>query len=210
MVRPVFGLKWLVAPLACLALSMVLGVFNDTTEIIPIHDTVLNTCFALGGLGALVLASVAVLAPQPMSWWKRLYFALAMALLGFLSGFLLSNEIAGLTENYLDFPAKTTRTFHALIRISRAYQTHGKGQGWTIQTTPIWSNLSISESDYQFMLSHRRPGDPGKSPDEVSSRGYFCAKVVMQQSGDAFRVLHAGNSKLPEGSIITCPAAPPH
>jgi hypothetical protein len=70
---------------------------------------------------------------------------------------------------------------------------------------PIWSNLEITRADYEFMLANRRPGDKGKNPDEISSKGYFCARVTLEQAGDALRVLHAGNRTLPQGTVMVCP-----
>ena len=94
---------------------------------------------------------------------------------------------------------------YALLLISRAYRTEGKGQSWSIQTMPIWSNLNITQVDYDCMLHHRRPEDIGHNTNEISSRGYFCAHVTMQQSGSALRVLNAGSRKLPSGTIVICP-----
>jgi hypothetical protein len=108
-------------------------------------------------------------------------------------------------DGALDFPPEHTRSFPALLKISRAYQTHGKGRSWNIQTTPIWTNLDITETDYDFIASHRRPGDAGRDPDEISSRGYFCAKVTLQRAGEAMRIMHAGTRKLPTGTVVVCP-----
>jgi hypothetical protein len=203
--RPTYGWVWLAVPLALLAIYVILGLFDTSTEITPSHDTVLNTSFALGGLGAILLSGVAIFGQQKMAVWQRIYLAIALAILGFLSVFLLSNRIAELAENRADFPASSTRTYPAFLLIDRAYRTQGKGQSWNIQTMPIWSNLDITENDYSFMLHHRRPGDDGHNPDEISSKGYFCAQVTMQQSGSALRVLNAGSRKLPKGTVVICP-----
>ena len=205
--RLIYGWPWLAAPLSLFALSLVLGWFDRSTEIIPTHEAVLTLCFMLGGLGALTLASVAIFGRQSMKMWQRAYLAVPLAALGFLSVFLLSNRIAELAENHLDFPSSTTRTFSGFLRIERAYRTHGKGQSWNIQTTPTWSNLDITPDDYQFMLDHRRPEDLGSDANEISSKGYFCAHVVMQQSRSALRVLNAGSHKLPVGTVVVCPAS---
>lgn len=55
------------------------------------------------------------------------------------------------------------------------------------------------------MLAHRSPEDHGRNPDEISSHGFFCARVTLQQSGDALRVLNAGSQKLPAGTVVVCP-----
>ena len=204
--RPTYGWVWLAGPLALLAVYVILGWFDTSTEITPVHDTVLNTSFGLGGLGAVLLLGVAIFGRQKMKAWQRIYLAIALAMLGFLSVFLLSNRVAELVENHTDFPARSTRTYPTFLLINRAYRTQGKGQSWNIQTMPIWSNLDITEYDYSFMLNYRRPGDDGHNPNEISSEGYFCAQVIMQESGSALRVLNAGSRKLPNGTVVICPA----
>lgn len=204
--RPSYGWIWLSCPVCLLFVYWILGWFDTYTEIAPTHDNIPNTCFILGGVGALGLVFVAVFGRQSLKVWQRIYLAIALAMLGFLSVFLLSSRIATLVENHLDFPAARTRTYSGFLLINRAYRTHGKGQSWNIQTMPIWSNLDITPSDYGYMLKHRRPGDPGRDDDEISSRGYFCSHVLMQQSGSAVRVLNAGTHKLPSGTVVICPA----
>jgi len=204
--RPTYGWRWLASPFLLLAVYLLLGSLDTTTEITPSHDTILNLCFALGGLSALLLMGVAVFGRQQMRVWQRIYLAFALALLGFLSVFLLSSRVAELTENRLDFPAASTRTYRMNLLIERAYRTQSKRLSSHIQTTPLWSNLDISENDYSFMLHHRRPGDDGHDPNEIASHGYFCAQVTVQQSGSALRVLHAGDQTLPQGTIILCPS----
>ncbi len=207
--RPTYEWVWLAGPLSFAAMYVLLGWFDTSTEITPRHDTVLKTCFALGCLSGLLLAGVAVLGRQEMKAWQRFQLAFALALLWFLSVFLLSNRVAGLVENYIDFPASSTITYRTLLRIDRAYRTHGKGHSGHIQTMPIWSDLEITDTDYTFMLQRRRPGDNGHNPDEISSRGYFCAQVSVQQSGSALRVLRAGSRKLPQGTVVFCSLGQP-
>lgn len=127
------------------------------------------------------------------------------ALMGLMSVFLFLGETANVIEGIIDFPPDKTQSSRELLSISRAYQTHGKGRSWNIQTTPIWSNLDITQDDYKFMLAHRRPGDGGRDADEISSEGYFCARVTIQVSGDAIRVMNAGTHKLPKGTVVICP-----
>jgi hypothetical protein len=55
------------------------------------------------------------------------------------------------------------------------------------------------------MRNHRPPHDDGKRFDEISSQGYFCARVTVEQSDAALRILHAGSQKLPQGTVILCP-----
>ena len=117
----------------------------------------------------------------------------------------MTGHLASIVEGWVDFPKGKSHTHQALFLISRAYQTHGKGSSQYIQTMPIWSNLEIAREDFTFMRSHRSPDDDGNNPDEISSRGYFCAKVTIEQSDNALRILHSGSQKLPQGTVILCP-----
>jgi hypothetical protein len=188
-------------------LYIVLGWFDNTTELSPDHDHVLQACFAIAGLSGLAAGIVGIRKSKGITFWRRAPLALGLSLLGFLSVFLASGRTASIVEGLIDFPPGKTRSYTTLLLISRAYQTHGKGRSWNIQTTPIWSNLDITGDDYEFMLTHRRAEDNTRDPDEISSNGYFCAQVTIQQSGNALRVLHAGSHKLPKGSVVICPSS---
>jgi hypothetical protein len=189
-----------------LLLYIVLGMFDNTTELSPDHDGVLLACFAIAGLSGVALGIIGIRESKGIPVWRRAPLALALSLLGFLAVFLASSRTATTVEGLIDFPSGKTRSYTTLLLISRAYQAHGKGRSWNIQTTPIWSNLNITEDDYQFMLAHRRVGDDTRDPDEISSHGFFCAHVTIQQSGNAIRILHAGGQKLPKGSVVICPS----
>jgi hypothetical protein len=189
-----------------LLLYVLLGWFDNTTELSPEHDRVLQACFAIAGLSGLASGIVGVRESKDINIWRRAPLVLGLSVLGFLSVFLMSSRTANIVEGLIDFPPGKTRSYTTLLLISRAYQTHGK-ESWNIQTTPIWSNIGITQDDYEFMLTHRRAGDNTRDPDEISSNGYFCASVTIQQSGNALRVLHAGSHKLPKGSVIICPSS---
>jgi hypothetical protein len=196
---------WLIGSVASsLVLWAVLGWFDNSTELIPSHENVLQSCFVIAGLAALVAGGMIINASKGTAVWRRIGLTCSFALLWFLSVFIVCSDAANIIEGLIDFPSGKTRSYTALLLISRAYQTHGKSRSWNIQTTPIWSNLDITESDFEFMQTHQRTGD-GRNPDEISSKGFFCARVMLQQSGDAIRIMHAGSHKLPEGTVIICP-----
>ena len=197
-----------VVPLALLAVGGILGWFDRTTELTPSHDEVLQFCFLIAGLAGLACGGLSIRESKGMALWRRIAVGCCLVALGFLAVFLVSSRGADLIEGRTDFPPAKTRTYPGLLIISRAYQTHGKGRSWNIQTTPIWSNLDVAQADYEFMLAHRSPADDGRNPDEISSRGFFCARVMLQQSGDALRVLNAGSQKLPAGTVVVCPTTP--
>ncbi len=119
LVRPTYGWVWLAIPLVLFAVYEVLGLFDRTTEITPNHDTVLNACFAVGGFAALLFAGVGAFGHQKTTAGQRVILATALAMLGFSSVFLLSERLAELAENHIDFPASSTRTFRLGARTKR-------------------------------------------------------------------------------------------
>jgi len=197
---------WLVGGLLLLLFSsIILGWFDNTTELTPNHDNALQSCFVTAGVGGLISGVAAFFLLNGAGVIRRVWTAFLVVLIGALSIFMFSNRLAESVEGAIDFPSGKTHSFPALLVISRAYHTRGKGASANIQTMPTWSNLDVTERDYRFMQSHRRPGDAGRDPDEISSKGYFCARVTLEQAGDAVRVMHAGSKALPEGSVFICP-----
>lgn len=136
---------------------------------------------------------------------RLLMSVLCFALLSGLSSLLLTSTVANIIENRQDFPPEKTQTYWSLLPIQRAYRSDSRtGSSWTIQPAPIWSNIDIAHSDYTFMLEHSGSANGSSEPSSLSSRSQFCAKVVMQKSGKALRVLHAGRRALPPGTVGIC------
>ena len=140
-----------------------------------------------------------------VSFFTRVLASFGFLFVGFLCVLFAAVPIMNIIEGTIDFPAAKMRTFQGALLISRAYEMHGKGKSWHIQTKPIWTDINISQQDFRFMQSHRRQDDLSGKSDEIRSDGYFCANVTLQSAGDALRVVHAGRSTLPKGSIGVCP-----
>jgi hypothetical protein len=198
------GWWWLGILFGTAAAGWILEWFDHTTELTPDHSAPLNLSFIVACVLAVATAALIFSQSQGRIFGRLITSLIVAPIIAILAVVLSVNEVATLVESHNDFPPARTRTFQGLLIVSRAYQTHGKSRSWNIQTTPIWSNLNITEADYNYMLSHRRPDDKGADQDEISSDGYFCAKVIFQRSGEALRVLNAGTYKLPMGSVRTC------
>jgi hypothetical protein len=186
-------------------LSMILGRFDTMTELAPAHDGIQNACVVVAGLCGLLACATAIYLTRMLTIVQRIILPLALMFVTAIGIFLVTGHLSSIMEGWVDFPKGKSRTHQTLFLISRAYQTHGKGSSQYIQTMPIWSTLEITREDFAFMRNHRNPEDGGKNPDEVSSRGYFCAKVNVEESDNALRILHAGSQKLPQGTVILCP-----
>ena len=187
-------------------LAYPLGWADTTTELSPDHSGIIGLGFSM----AFVLAAIgSVILWRATAAWplkNQIGFTAACAFFTFLAATVVFLPTSEIVEGWIDFPPSKTVTYkNVLLKISRAYQTHGKGRSWNIQTMPIWSNIDITQDDYNFMLSHRSSDDHGTDTDEITSNGYFCANVTIQKAGDALRIMNAGKGGLPRGTIILCP-----
>ena len=201
------GMIWafFLGSLSLILLSMILGLFDTTTELVPTHDKVDRACLAVAGLCGLLACGTGIYLTRGLTIIQRVMLPLVLMFVTAIGIFLVAGHLSSIIDGWVDFPADKSHTRQALLLISRAYQTHGKGGSQYIQTMPIWSNLEVTREDFLFMRNHRRPDDDGKNFDEISSRGYFCAKVTIEQSDRALRILHSGSQKLPQGTVILCP-----
>ncbi len=191
--------------LSLIPISMALGIFDTTTELIPTHVGIETSCFVVAAVFGLLACGAGIYFSRYLNNRQRVVLPLVIMLETAIGVFMVADHSASIVEGWVDFPANRTHTRQVPIQISRAYQTHGRGSSQYIQTMPVWSNLEITPEDFAFMRDNRRLGDDGHSPDEVSSHGYFCANVVIEQSDHAIRILHAGSHELPKGTVIRCP-----
>lgn len=201
---------WLIALAACFPLSFVLGWIDDATQLTPDHSSSQLAIFLIAGLVALVNAVVGCrLAAAGTLRGGTGAFSIILACIGFaFAGFifaiLMLIPARHILHGLIDFPPADTKRFNTEIQIARAYEMHGKGRSWHIQTMPVWSDIDISNADFAFMQANRNPDDEGGKSDEIKSNGYFCARVMVEQAGTAVRIMHAGAGKLPDGSIVKC------
>lgn len=195
--------------LGVLAIAMVstwpLGRFDDATELTPDHTDILEYCFWLAGAVGVASGVFCFFQSSGRTLSRLVLSILCFGLIGFLATVLVASTVANIVENRRDFPSGKTQTYWTLIPIERAYRMDSRtGSSWIIQPAPIWSNIDIAHSDYTLMLDRSMLGSRASEPSSLPSRSYFCAKVMMQRSGDALRVLHAGKQALPSGSVGVC------
>jgi hypothetical protein len=194
--------------LGMLSLAMVstwpLGHFDDATELTPDHSDILEYCFWLAGAVAVASVPFSFLRSNGKLLSRLVLSIFGFGLIGFIATLSVASTVANIVENQLDFPSGKTQTSWTLLPIERAYRMESRtGSSWIIQPAPIWSNIDIAHSDYRLIIDRSNfSRDP--EPSSLPSRSYFCAKVMMQRSGNALRVLHAGKQALPPGSLGVC------
>ena len=199
-----FGWWWFGSLVGLCFLGWVIGWFDHSTELTPDHSDALNIGLIIACVAALVSVFVIFFQSRGPVLSRLILSFIAAPLLAAIGVFMVAGEAIEIVEVSRDFPSNRSRTFDGILLVSRAYQTHGKGRSWNIQTMPIWSNLDITEDDYDLLLKHRRPDDQRADDDEIASNGYFCAKVKLQSAGSAIRVLNAGTHTLPTGTVGIC------
>jgi hypothetical protein len=202
------GNVWLGGLFGLGLLAFLLDWFDSTTELAPAHDGIATVSLVVAALSCLASAVIGFRVRRTRSVVGRLFRAAWYALLGFLAAYFALIGTATIVVGWGDFPAGGTRSSQRLIAIARAYHyTGSKGrQSWKVDTRSFDATFNITRDDYGFMLAHRLPDDDASEPDAIASNGFFCARVTVEQAGDALRVMHAGSYKLPQGTIILCPA----
>lgn len=210
-VKPSIGLYtkvWLFSLVGAFVLSFLFRWFDNFTELAPDHS---------GEVPAYVLLALVVGVINAVVGWRLAsagslnansvpaLAALGFLLIGFLAALLALLGAVDFAHGLIDFPPAKTRSAREVLPIRRAWQTHGKGRSWNIQTRDSGTAIEITEHDYDFMLAHRSLDDHGTDPDEISAQGWFCARVTVERAGDAVRVMLAGDGDLPRGSMILCP-----
>ena len=196
---------WLGALGLAMLSAWLIGHFDNATELTPDHTDVLEYCFWFAGAVALISAWVGFSQSSGKLLSRLVASLFCFALLGGLSSLLVTSTIANIVENRRDFPSGATQTYWTLLPIQRAYRMDSRtGSSWIIQPAPIWSNIDIAHSDYSLMLNRSKLPSGAAEPSSLPSRSYFCAKVVMERSGEALRVLHAGKQALPAGTVGVC------
>jgi hypothetical protein len=201
-----FGYIWFYGLLG-IVIALHFAKLDDTIVLFPDRSATLSNIFWAACAFGLVSAGVGFWQAAEGLLFRRIFIPFIFWVVGACASFLVLNTAANLVLNARDFPPEKTRTFKLIFRISRAYRTYGRNASWNIQIMPVQRHMYITRADYEFMLRRRAPADHGTDPDEISSSGYFCARVTAQESGDALRIMHTGDAKLPRGSVIICPKA---
>lgn len=199
-----WGWTWLGVVFACFLLSCLLGWFDTSTTLAPDHSRASQFAFIVACTFT-VMSAIFLFRQSSGGWLSRAVLCLFVApLMTFLGMFMLITEALTLIANGENFPSAKSHRSIAVVQIDRAYRTMGKTRTWNIQATPVWSDIEITRADYDYMLTHRRPGDQTSDDTAIASDGYFCAKVEIEQAGGALRILHAGWWPLPDRSIGLC------
>ena len=109
-------------------------------------------------------------------------------------------------DHWLLFPAAATRTIKDIeAPIAGAYATHGKNAADHIRLPPVPDSVKISPRDYGILAVDALHHEAGRDPDDFRVAGRYCARITLQLAGAAARILHAGDSTLPTGSVHPCP-----
>ena len=113
---------------------------------------------------------------------------------------MLYGPVAAAIHGSVDFPSSTTREYRTFLPILHANHRNGRTQSWWVRLAQYNVDMEIVGQDYRFM-----DNISGKSAGTIASNNYFCADVVIQQSGGAIRIMHTTVGALHPHSIVVCP-----
>ena len=77
-------LGWFIGAGILMLLYVVLGWFDNTTELVPTHENVDAVTFCVAGITGVVFCGAAIYLSKRWTLWRRIGFALAFLLLGTL------------------------------------------------------------------------------------------------------------------------------
>jgi hypothetical protein len=197
-----FAPVWVVIPLLLFPLALVVSSSNDAIQFAPAHGSTTALCAAGALLFAVAWTWIGARWSPPSPREERRGGVAGLLLFAFGGMMVLSLACAHVVQGMIDFPAATTRTYVAMLPIDRAYHSTGRGSHWTIVIGG--QRIPITPEDYRAMLANRRPDDSA-DPNNIASAGTFCAQVMVQQSGDALRMLHGKLRALGAGTLTFCP-----
>jgi hypothetical protein len=108
------------------------------------------------------------------------------------------------------FPANRTIQYRGYLHLDRVMRVSGKWGGNFVRLVPWEIDLKISNDDYNAVHGAlgkvpRAADDPTNEPDVRQ----FCVQGVLQQAGDALRIVSEPGHILPRGSIVRCPPDTP-
>jgi hypothetical protein len=205
-------LCWLGFLVAMALVDFILGWTHRATILVAPHQTDDETLAVFTAFFVLAALCVIFVSTRKLPILRRLWTMLGLGLISAVVGFMFFGLAAEHVTAIRDFPANRVQRYRGFLRLSRAYQTHGKGASLAVQTEPLWANFDVTKADYKFIKSHRSPEEVADDPngDEIKSRNRFCLDVELEQASPlALRVLNAGMHKLPKGSVVLCPPDTP-
>jgi hypothetical protein len=190
---------------ALLGIYEVLGLFDTTMELAPSHGGIDKACLAVAALCGIAALGWSIYLTQGLKPIQRIILPPVLLLLASIGTFMLASRLAYIEVGRLDFPAGKTQTRKALFPVYRAFETHGRyGNTDYVQLMATGTELEIGLQDFAFMRNHRLL-DQGSDSDQISSNGYFCILVTIEEFGSSLRILHSGSQKLPAGTVVLCP-----
>jgi hypothetical protein len=188
------------------SMGIALSLFSTGVELLPGHPSIRAVCNGLAVSAAMISAGIGFHSVHSSSA-TRVAFAGLFGFMGWLVARLLLEASVNTAENLIDFPAATTRTSWVLLPIdeaSRSQERYG-GASWWVETPLSRTMLAIRHEDYSVMTSrvfNLKDGDD--EPATVPSNGLFCAKVEVEEAGNAVRLPPSAADRLPLDSIGIC------
>ncbi len=183
-----FGQLWIGGLFIILSASRLFPSFEHTTQVAPHHDDIIINCFCAALAVAVFSVGVAISEDSGKMWSRVLTVVIAL-ICGFGGTFVGVYEVSKMWAEAHDFPAGKTQASMAQWPITGLHHTSVRSLDYYYANTKQ-ADVNVSESDYDFMRAH-----------SVDS---FCARVPIETSGTAVRLMLGPHDELKSGNILPC------
>jgi hypothetical protein len=116
--------------------GLVIGLFDQSTELVPAHDGTHGFCFVAAALVTLASVLVAFFQSSGRLWARAVIVFVTFAGFSIIGTITLASNLSDIVWMSIDFPPGKTQTNTARLLISRAYQTHDKGAAGLSRSCP--------------------------------------------------------------------------
>jgi len=181
-------------PLAFFALGLVLLMATTSSETLASDSQVGILGPAAMGLLFWLLGLLALLGVRPRSW-KTLAAVSLVPLLTALLAMMVTMLVLDRLQERAEFGHGPLRQKQADLAIEEAVYFRGKSGRHEITLRDYPGSFTVDEADYAAAF-----GDVEK----VRPRGR-CARVTLQKSAHALRIVGLDHGTLPRGSLVRCP-----
>jgi hypothetical protein len=117
-------------------LSVVVGLFDTTTELVPAHEKIQQFLLVFAGLCGLMTCGAGVYFTRGLKISQRIVLPLVFLFETAIGVFLMGGHLASIAEGWIDFPAGRTHTEVVPMQIHAPMRRTAKGAVNTFRQCP--------------------------------------------------------------------------
>jgi hypothetical protein len=171
---------------------------DRSTDLTPGHaEHVVTFAASAAGVAALLALFLLIWLKPPLRGPRLVSVPILAFVSAVLVGLLALNSADRILQ-LVDFSGNVTRG-QRQFSIARAYVSHGKGVSYHLQLAEPFADLSLTHDDYTATFG---------ASEEVRPIGY-CLDALIEQKGDAMRIMYPSVHPIPPGRVRHCEAGRP-